>query len=257
MQENLKTLVKGYWDAVPCGTRGIKYPEGSVKYYEAVSANRYKVDYYLPDFCEFGKWRGKRILEVGCGVGSDLCEFARNGAIITGMDLSTKSVELARKRMELYRLTGDVFEGDAEKIPFGENTFDMVYSHGVIHHTANHDKAVSEIYRVLKPSGEIRIMLYHKPSVVILQMYLVYGLFKLRPFCNVDEILANHHESKGTRAYTTKQVQLMFSKFRHVEVKTVVTSYDIRYARNRYLPRFMMRFIPKNFGWNILVRGEK
>jgi ubiquinone/menaquinone biosynthesis C-methylase UbiE len=252
-----KSEVKAYWDKVPCGTRNIKYLEGTFEYFNAVSRNRYKVEPFIEGFAEFDKWDGKKILEVGCGAGSDLIRFAQCDAIVTGIDLSTKSVSLAKQRFSLYHLAGNIKEADAEQMPFEDNKFDMVYSNGVLHHTPDTNKAISEIYRVLKPNGEIRVMVYHKYSIVALQMYILFGILRLQLFQSIDSILYNHHESLGTKAYTVEQVRSMFSMFKNLEVKTVVSNHDIRYARNKYFPDYFKRLVPDRFGWYILVKGVK
>jgi hypothetical protein len=100
-------------------------------------------------------------------------------------------------------------------------------------------------------------MLYHKPSLVALQMYLMFGLLRLRPLRSIDDILANHHESAGTRAYTVKEARQMFSVFQNVRVDVRVTSYDLRYWRDRYLPMWCGKAVPRVLGWNIIIRGQK
>lgn len=252
-----KEIVKEYWDNEPCGTRGVVYPEGTRNYYDAIAKYRYSIELFIDKFVEIPRWKGKKVLEIGCGVGTDLVEFAKEGVKVTAIDLSSRSVEITKKRLNVYGLVGDVLEGDAENMMFGDSEFDMVYSCGVLHHTPDIEKAIDEIYRVLKPSGEIRIMLYHKPSIVCLQMYLLFGLLRFRPFRSIDDILANHHESKGTKAYTINEAKLLFRKFRDVKIDTTVTAYDIRYAWGKYLPMWCRNIIPKCLGWYILVRGRK
>jgi len=219
MPEDIKQKIKEFWDRVPCGTNGIPYAEGTLEYYEAVSKNRYRKELFLKEFAEFDKWNGKKVLEVGCGVGSDLLEFSKNGAIMTGIDLSSKSVALAKKRLNVYGLKAEVLEADVESLPFDNEIFDAVYSCGVIHHTPDITKAISEIHRVLKPNGEIRIMIYHKPSIVCLQLWILYGLFYGKPFRRLDDIFWEQHESIGTKIYTVNEARGMFSMFRDLEVK--------------------------------------
>lgn len=251
MQADLKTLVRQYWDTEPCGTRGVNYPEGTPAYYEEIRRHRYSIELCIPQFAEFERWRGRKVLEVGCGVGTDLVEFVRHGAVVTGIDFSPKSVQLAQRRLDIYKLKGEVLEADAEQLPFSDNTFGMVWSFGVLHHTPNTVQAVKEIHRVLKPNGEARVMLYHKPSMVCLQMHLMFG------FRNIDDLLAHHHESIGTKAYSVGEVKRMFSMFNSLSVETAISAYDIRYARGKYLPLWFMNFVPKRFGWYVLARGRK
>ena len=250
--DTVKLKVKEYWDKVPCGTGNIAELEGTLSYYEAISENRYWVEPFIPEFAEFDKWKDKNVLEVGCGTGSDLIEFARKGAIVTGIDLSTKSIELAKRRLEIYQYVGGVFEADAESLPFEDNTFDMVYSLGVLHHTPDTEKAISEIYRVLKPGGNVKVMLYHKYSLVSLQVKILYGLLK-----NIDRLMAEHMESVGTKVYTVGEVRHMFSMFDNLKIKTRVSKHDIRYQRHKYLPDIFLKVVPDRIGWHITIDGTK
>ncbi len=253
----MKGLIKQYWDEVPCGTKGINYPEGSLAYYEAINRNRDKWDYFIPEYAQFDRWKGKKVLEVGCGVGSDLIRFAKAGAVVTGIDLSPKSVDLTKKRLSLYNYAGNAIEADAERIPDKDNCFDFLWSWGILHHTPNISQAIREIYRVTKPGGEICIMLYHKYSLVSLQMYLLFGLLRFRPFLSLDTIMARYHESFGTKAYTTNEVRKMFAAFEPLDIDVVITPYDLRYRRDKYLPLWLGKLIPQRLGWNIIVRGQK
>ena len=217
----------------------------------------------MPELVCFENWKGKKVLEVGCGIGTDLIQFLRAGADVYGIDLPERSVALAKKRLSLYGFDPmQISHVDAEGLKFPDNHFDLVYSWGVLHHTPNIEKAISEIHRVLKPEGNICIMLYHKPSLVVLQLYLLNGLFKMKPFRDVDEIIANHLESPGTRAFTRKQTENLFQRFNNLSIQTVVTRYDLRYFRDRhkrdkYFPDWFRKFIPNCLGWYIVIKGKK
>ncbi len=252
-----KNRVKQYWDNEPCGTRNIPYPVGSLDYFETITERRDRLDPFIVQYAQFDKWKGKKVLEVGCGVGSDLLKFAQAGADVTGIDMSYRSVSLAQQRLKLYKQQGLVIEEDAESLSFMDNEFDFVYGWGSLHHTPDIDKAISEIYRVLKPNGKICAMLYHKPSLVALQMYAMFGLLKLKPMASIDDILATQHESIGTKAYTLDEVRQMFQSFEDVKIDTRVTSYDLRYWRDKYLPMWMGKFVPRRFGWNLIIRARK
>lgn len=253
----VKEAVRRYWDARPCGTVGLVHPEATLGYYEEALEVRKRLAPFVDGFAEFDKWTGMKVLEVGCGIGSDLCRFAEAGAVVTGIDLSKRSADLAKKRLEFCKLRGTAFEGDAERIPFKDGTFDLVYSLGVLHHTPDIGRAINEMHRVLRPRGEIRAMLYHRHSVVSLQMYLRFGLFVGRPFRSLADIFASHHESPGTRVYSVSEVRKIFASFRDLETKAIITSYDLRYARDRYLPHWVGECLPQCFGFNILVKGKK
>ena len=254
-----KAEVKSYWNSVPCGTRNIPLADGPelVENFEKIERQRYQLEPFIFRYAQFEKWVGKKILEVGCGIGTDLLQFTKAGAKTTAIDLSPQSASLAKLRLQSYEYQGDVLIGDTENLPFRDNAFDLVYSWGVLHHTPNPDKAVHEIYRVTKPQGEICVMVYHRHSLVALQLYLLFGLFAFKPLRSLKEIIANHLESPGTKAYSRAEVQRMFAMFNDLKIETVVTPYDLRYKRDKYLPKWVGAFIPRHAGWYMVIQGRK
>jgi ubiquinone/menaquinone biosynthesis C-methylase UbiE len=256
-QGQLKKSVKEYWDNEPCGTGGVKFPEGSLDYFEEIERYRYSVEPFIHSFAQFTRWRGKRMLEIGCGAGTDMLQFARAGAEVHAIDLSTHSVALAKKRLSVYGLKGEVQEADAEHLPFPDNYFDLVYSWGVLHHTPDTEGAIKEVYRVLKPDGQIRIMLYNRHSWIALKMYLKRGLLGGKPFMSLSKIISNYEESKGTKAYTAKEIQKLFSAFSNVKVQFILTYYDYLKSKGFFPPTWIVRLMGDKFGWFIEVSGEK
>src|SRR4030043_982285 len=160
----VKVQVREWWNARPCGSRVSDKEIGSKAFFEEIEQHRYTQEYHIPKVVNFENWKGKEVLEIGCGLGTDLLQFARAGAQVTGIDLTPRSVELTSRRFELYGVKGYFEVGDAENLNFADETFDLVYSHGVLHHSPNTQRAVDEIYRVLKPGGKTIVMLYHKNS---------------------------------------------------------------------------------------------
>jgi ubiquinone/menaquinone biosynthesis C-methylase UbiE len=252
-----KESVQQFWDTTPCGTGSIFYPEGSLEYFESIAKNRNQLEPFIADYAQFDRWAGKRVLELGCGAGSDLLRFAKAGARATGIDLSPRSASLAKTRLRLYNCQGNVLIADAEQLPFKTDSFDLVYSWGVLHHTPDTQQAIKEVYRVTRPGREICIMLYHRHSLVALQMYLMYGLFAFKPLRSLKDILARHHESPGTKAYTVVEAQQMFSAFRKLKIDFRFTPYDLRYGRDKYLPKWVGNLVPKRLGWFMVIRGRK
>ena len=252
-----KKSVQQFWDMTPCGTGDINIEPETLKYFEAISERRNKLEPFIADYAQFNQWAGKRVLELGCGAGSDLLRFAKAGARITGVDLSPRSASLAKTRLRVYNCQGNVLIADAEQLPFKTDSFDLVYSWGVLHHTPDTQKAIKEACRVTKPGGEICIMLYHRHSLVALQLYLRYGLFAFEPLRSLKDILANHHESPGTKAYIVTEAQQMFSAFRQLKIDIRLTPYDLRYRRDRYFPSWFGKFIPQRLGWFMVIRGQK
>jgi len=257
MSQKEKKSVQQFWDTTPCGTGDINIEPETLEYFEAISERRNKLEPFIADYAQFNRWAGERVLEVGCGAGSDLLRFAKAGAHATGMDLSPRSASLAKTRLRLYNCQGDALVADAEQLPFKTDSFDLVYSWGVLHHTPDTKQAIKEVCRVTRLGGEICIMLYHRHSLVALQLYLMYGLFAFKPLRSLKDILANHHESPGTKAYTVAEAQQMFSVFKDVKIKVRLTPYDLRYGRDRYLPKWVGKFIPQRLGWFMVIRGQK
>ncbi|MEE9400039.1 MAG: class I SAM-dependent methyltransferase [Dehalococcoidales bacterium] len=252
-----KESVRQYWDKTPCGTGNIPYPDGSLEYFEAIAEKRYRLEPFIGEYAQFDRWAGKKMLEVGCGAGTDLLRFARAGAQAVGIDLSPKSAFLAKSRLSAYNCQADVLVADAENLPFKGDEFELIYSWGVLHHTPNPERVIREIYRVTKSGGEICIMLYHRHSLVAWQLYLLFGVLALRPYRSLKDILANHHESPGTKAYTVAEARQMFSAFKELDIRVRLTPYDLRYKRNRYLPRWVGKLVPKRLGWFIVIKGRK
>lgn len=161
----LKGRVRRFWDNQPCGVRHGEAPPGTKGFYEAVEAHRYEAEFHIPAVAEFTQHRNERVLEIGGGLGTDGRQFARNGARYVDADLSGNSLSLARQGFLLERLTGGFTQTDAESLPFASETFDLVYSHGVLHHTPDTERAIGEVFRVLKRGGKAIIMLYARESL--------------------------------------------------------------------------------------------
>lgn len=160
----LKDRVRDFWQNHPCGTKFADALPGSRVFYELVEQHRYEKEWHIPDAAGFDKAKNLRVLEVGCGLGTDGAQFAKAGADYTGIDLTEAAVNLARRRFELFNLPGAFRVADAEGLDFPDNSFDVVYSHGVLHHTPDTAGAIREIHRVLKPGGRALVMLYHRNS---------------------------------------------------------------------------------------------
>ncbi len=160
--------VKRYWDARPCNVRHSKAAFGSKTYFDEVEARKYFVEPHIPTFADFARWSGKKILEIGCGIGTDTMNFARAGAKISAVDLSTESLAVARQRADVFRLSDRIkfYQANAEELSqvVPVETFDLIYSFGVIHHTPNPRAVILEIMKYFGPQSELRIMLYAKNS---------------------------------------------------------------------------------------------
>ena len=230
MSRPVKELVHDYWDERPCGTSLTAAEPGTKEFYDEVERTRYELEPFIPSFAEFDRWRDRDVLEIGVGLGTDFTRFARAGARLSGIDLTEASVDLVRKRLALEGLEADVRVGDAESLPFADGSFDLVYSWGVLHHTPDTERALAEVKRVLRRSGEARIMLYSRRSWVAFGLWARYALAVGKPWRTLTDVVADHMESPGTKAYTSAELRKLFSGFSSVGLRPFVTPYDRRVA---------------------------
>lgn len=196
--------------------------------------------------------------------------FAQAGAILTGVDLTTRAIKMTRQRFKNLGLVSDFQVGDAENLGFPDNSFDTVYSWGVIHHNPDTPKAVHEILRVLKPGGETRIMIYHKYSLIGVMLWLRYALFAGKPLTPFSAIYAKYLESPGTKAYNEAEPRSLFGIFEKVSITLQLTHGDLlssqaghrhagvlmKLARKLWLRWFFMRFCRRN-GLFMLIEATK
>jgi SAM-dependent methyltransferase len=222
-----KEEVREFWDRAACGEELFLKGATEREAYKNEERLRYELEPEILAFGKFNETAGKRVLEIGVGLGSDHQRFAEAGASVFGIDLTERAVNHTHKRLGLFGLASNVLVSDAEDLCFGDNSFDIVYSWGVIHHSPNTAKAVREIQRVLRPSGVARIMIYHKHSFVGYMLWLRYALLRGRPFTSLGEIYSRYLESAGTKAYTVSEARELFSPMRDVTIDTVLTHGDL------------------------------
>jgi ubiquinone/menaquinone biosynthesis C-methylase UbiE len=224
--------VHDYWQAQPCGTNVAESQPGSREYYDEIEKLRYRQEPFIHNFAAFPRWDGKRVLEIGVGAGTDFINFARAGAVLTGIDLTPAAVEHARERLALEDLDAEVLVANAESMPFQDASFDLVYSWGVIHHAPNPPQVVREVRRLLAPGGQARIMLYGRHSWNAYRLWLRNALAAGRPTRSLSDVIANHVESEGTAAYTRNEIKLLFEAagFVNVAVQGFLTPYDLKSA---------------------------
>lgn len=158
--------VREYWNRRPCNLRHGTAPVGTREYFDQVEARKYLVEPHIPGFSEFERWRGRKVLEIGCGLGTAAVSFARAGADYTAIELSEVSLDLARRRFEVYGLKGRFHLGNAEELSavVPVEQYDLVYSFGVIHHSPHPERIVAEVKKYLGPGSEFRLMLYARHS---------------------------------------------------------------------------------------------
>lgn len=157
--------VADFWSTHQPGLHVTESEAGSEAFYREVEERRYRLEAHIPEFARFSEWTGRDVLEAGCGIGTDGAQFAKYGARYTGLDQSELALTLARRGFELRGLSGRFVSGSVTEMPFEDESFDLVYSFGVIHHSPHTEQAVAEFYRVLRPGGMALVMLYHRGSL--------------------------------------------------------------------------------------------
>jgi len=256
------------WTNDPCGAADAeKYGIGSEKFFNEVMGYRYNI--YAP-------WlkkaivrlevRNKKILEVGCGMGMDLLQFAKRGAKVVGIDLVSYHIELAQElfKMKISSRNYEIFQADAESLPFKNESFDLVYSFGVLHHTPNIKKAIREIWRVLKPDGKVMVGLYHRNSYYYwFNLFFIQGIIKRRLHkMTMDEILRRTEFSRSeakplVKVYSRRDCYVLFKDFINVKVRTY------HFTNDQIFPSHINPFFSKYLscfdflGWYVLSSGSK
>ncbi|MEI6837165.1 MAG: class I SAM-dependent methyltransferase [Alcaligenaceae bacterium] len=266
---NSKDEVRDFWNDAACGEK-LLLLSFDVAGFKSQAAERYRLEPYILPFADFGRTKGRKVLEIGLGLGADHECFARAGADLHGIDLTPRAVEITRRRLEMQGLKSDVRVGDAEALPYTDGIFDLVYSWGVIHHSPSTPQAAREILRVLKPGGNFRVMVYHTWSLVGLMLWLRYGLGRGKPWISMAEIYSTYLESPGTKAYTCHEASQLFVEASAVKTRVELTHGDLlesgagqrhegavlAFAR-RIWPRWLLRRVAKRFGLFLLVSGTK
>jgi SAM-dependent methyltransferase len=220
----------------------------SSEWFDNIERSRYLDEPFIHEVAQFNTQRGRRVLEVGVGAGTDHLQFARAGAICHGVDLTQAAIDLTSRRLELNGLSSDLRRVDAEELPFDDDEFDLVYSWGVIHHSDKPERIVAEIHRVLRPGGELIAMMYNRRSLFTFQLWVRYALLRGKPWRSFADVLWNHMESVGTKAYTYPELQALFGPFEHLSLRTVMTG-------ERHRP--LLRFVPDALGFFIAIKAVK
>lgn len=263
-----KLRAREQWGQDPCGAEyDREHDLGTREFFDAIERHRYS-EYapWMPRLMEFDKFRGKRLLEIGCGMGTDLLQFARGGARCTGIDLTPRSVEITRHRFRLYGATGAFMISDGERLPFHSDSFDVVYSNGVLHHTPDTAGAIREVHRVLRPGGVAKIMLYHRNSLNYwLEIVLRRGLlgFEFLRGRSAEEIMSRvvEHSDHGARplvkVYSRKQMRTLFSMFSEVVIDVEqLTRAELRFL-SPLISESLFERLRKRIGWNVIVTATK
>jgi len=263
--------VRNYWDARPCNIRHSTSPVGTRQYFDEVEARKYFVEPHIPLFAEFEKWKGKRVLEIGCGLGTDTINFARAGAEVTAVDLSAESLALAKKRAQVFGFDNITFyQANAENLSdyVPVDRYDLVYSFGVIHHTPHPERVIEQIHKYMDRESVFKIMVYHRTSWKVFWMLMKYGK---KPGETLDELIARYSEAETgcpvTYSYTAETVREFLKGFDVLETRIDhIFPYSIpeykRYEYRkvwyfRYLPPALFRQMERRWGWHLCVTARQ
>lgn len=154
--------IQQYWNTRIHDLEMTDQPAGTLGFFDDLDAYRFDKLRYLPEVVDFGAFGGRQLLEVGCGIGTDLVRFARGGAVCTGVDLSETAIGLARENFALHGQAAHLLVGNGEALEFPDASFDIVYAHGVVQYTADAAQLVRECHRVLRPGGRGILMVYNR-----------------------------------------------------------------------------------------------
>jgi len=266
--------VEKYWNQRPCNIRHSPKPVGTKEYFDEVEARKYMVESHIPRFAEFENWRGKKVLEIGCGIGTDTINFARHGAEVTAVDLSEESLKVARQRAEIFGLQDRIqfYQANAEQLTASVpvQTYDLVYSFGVIHHTPNPQQVLQQVRQhYTNANSTVKIMVYHRRSWKVLWVLLTTGKGR---FWELEKIVAENSEAQTgcpiTYTYTQQEGRELLESngFRvsevwvdHIFLYRIEDYVEYRYVKSwyfRWMPQSMFRWLERHFGWHLCVTAN-
>lgn len=266
--------VRNYWNSRPCNLRHSQAPVGSREYFDQVEARKYMVEPHIPGFADYRRWANRRVLEIGCGLGTDTMNFARAGAQVTAVDLSSRSLELAQQRAKVFGLGDRIefIEADAERLSeyVKPEQYDLVYSFGVIHHTPHPERVLEQIRRhYAGPHTTFKMMMYYRWA------WKVFGILFREAhgaFWRLDEAVARNSEAQTgcpvTYTYTRSSIRQLLATagfavedlfVDHIFPYRVPDYVQYRYVKAapfRWLPAPAMRALEHRLGWHLCVTSR-
>jgi len=273
--------VQNYWDDLPCNIRHSQTPlqEDPLVYSHEVSFRKYLVEPHIPFFAEHGLWENKEVLEMGCGIGTDTIQFALSGVKkILGMDISRDSLDIAFQRLQAEKPPDNwtLVQGDIENLRenehcfFWSDSYDLVYSFGVIHHTPRPWRAIAEAYRMLKPGGEFRLMVYNRYSWKAFWIIMKYGKGR---FWKWKELIPKYSEAQTgcpiTWTFTPREMKHLLEA-NGFQVESVTKDHIFPYRIKEYInhqyrmtwywemcPPRLFDWLQSKFGWHLLIKARK
>ena len=265
--------VMDYWNSRPCNIRHSPKPVGTREYFDEVEWRKYFVEPHIPGFAQFERWKGKKVLEIGCGIGTDTINFARHGAQVTAVDVSEKALEVARSRARVFGMEERIrfLQGNAEKLSefVHVEPYDLIYSFGVIHHTPHPERVIEELRKYSSGQSTIKIMVYNRWSWKVLWILLAYGKGR---FWKLNRLIAEHSEAQTgcpvTYSYSRTDGRRLLDGhgFRvndvivdHIFPYRVSDYVQYRYRKVWYfrpMPKVLFRALERSFGWHLCLTAS-
>lgn len=279
MAVNSAGKVQEWWNNNPMdyGVQLMDENKLDVDFFETVDGHFYEMNHPLHSrkgkfdrLFEYGRYVGKPILEIGSGLGTMAMLWATRGADLHAVDLTLQAVRITRRRFELYGLAGDILNADARKLPFENESFDFVYSWGVLHHSPDIQQSLNEMYRVLRPGGQVGVMLYNRRSLRQFYMTMLEGVFHLEDrflsplefnsrYTDGMDMEGNPHTWPVTKAECRKD---LFRKFGNCGMRLLGTELDDSFPVmfpiiGSLAPRALKKLYARHFGWSIWITATK
>lgn len=255
----LKNKIENFWENNPLCVKANPFEPGSLNFFNYYNKQRENIEsldfsYYIH---EYSKFKGKKIIDIGCGNGYVCSKYASEGADVYGIDVTKKAIDLSSRRFELYGLKGIFKQASADNLPFPDNSFDCVCSMGVLHHIENTDKAIKEIFRILKPGGRVILMFYNRNSAKYHLRYRFKSLFTKKTM----QELVNEFDGFGNplgKVFSKGQIKKKLNLFSNIEMFLgYLDTGDIIPYGSRFLPNSFFKFLEKKLGWNLYAKAFK
>ncbi len=251
--------VKQFWEDNPLCSIENKFELGSKDFFDDYNNQREKIEsihrsYNLHEYKDF---KGKKVLDVGCGNGYVLSHYKKEGASVYGIDVTEAAIKLSKKRFEINKQNGNFSIQNAEMLKFEDNYFDCVCSMGVLHHVPDTKKAISEIYRVLKPGGRVILMFYHKNSLKYQWNFRIQSLINKKPIDQIAREFDGPNNPKGD-TYSKNELLKLLKSFTGIKLSLgYIVPSDIIPKSNSWIPNKFFQPLERYFGWNLYAKGYK